>query len=124
MNHINEDFTTMESVNTKRYGTDVHIPTNNHVLTLIADEYDETDGKRKLQHSAVQKQNEYIKKIADSLEVPTKVCFQVGRRILAALLKRTSFKTSEKYVKIRDRPKKEEANHLESFLNIKENPTQ
>lgn len=133
MDWISGDFITTVPEKTRRYGTSVRIPTQAHVLNLIGDEYNETNGRKMFQSPTEQKQNTYIQKIADQLDIPTNVCFQVGREtfatlymegdgkleVLAAFMGHTSTKMSEKYVKIRDERKKEEAHRIAGFLEVK-----
>jgi len=133
MDWISGDFITTVPHKTRRYGTGVRIPLQHYLLQLIGDEYDETDGRKMFQNPSEQKQNKYVQDIADSLDIPAEVCFQVGREtfatlymeqdgkleVLAAFMGHTSTKMSEKYVKIRDERKKEEAHRIASFLGVK-----
>jgi len=137
MDWISGDFITTIPEKTRRYGTGVRIPLQNHLLRLIADEYDQTSGRKMFQSPSEQKQNTYIQKIADQLDIPAEVCYQVGREtfatlymeadgkleILSSLLGHTSVKMSEKYVKIRDKRKKEEAHRIASFFTVEVSTT-
>lgn len=127
---IQGDFIEFIPKKTQRFGTTVKVPTNNYILRLIMDELEHSDRGRMFQSVVEQKQNEYMRAIGESLRLSTRLCFQVGREtfatlyiehegkldVLASMMGHSSTKMSEKYVKIRDQRKKEEARRIASFL--------
>lgn len=126
------DFVPMK---TARFGTHVRVPACREAQNLIADEIDEVNRSPMFSRISEQKQNEIISAIGRMLDIPMKLCFQVGREtfatlymeqngkleVLASFLGHTSTKMSEKYVKIRDQRKKEEGERISAFIK-KENP--
>ena len=130
---IQGDFIEWVAHKTRRFGTLVKVPTNNYILRLIMDEMEYRDPQKLFQGVTEQKQNEYVRAIGEDLRLSTRVCFQVGREtfatlyiehdgkldVLASMLGHTTTKMSEKYVKIRDQRKKEEAHRIASFFEEK-----
>lgn len=127
---VDGDFFEFEPEKTKRFGTKVRVPATKDALDLMADEMDEVGREPLFRSITEQKDNVIIQKIADYLDIKTKLCFHVAREtfatlymekdgkleVLASFLGHTSTKMSEKYVKIRDQRKKEESIRISGFF--------
>lgn len=128
---IDGEFLSFIPNKTKKFGTKARIPISTQAYNLIADEIDEVGETKMFLFPSEQKQNEFIKEIADLLELNVDICFQVGREtfatlymeedgkleILASFMAHTTTKQSEKYVKIRDRRRKSEVFRISNFTN-------
>ncbi|WP_373399665.1 tyrosine-type recombinase/integrase [Algoriphagus halophilus] len=129
---VDGDFFEFEPLKTLRFGTKVRVPATDYALRLIADELDYNHKKGLFKNVCEQKQNESVRDIGQNMELSTPLCYQVGREtfatlymemdgkleVLASLLGHTTTKMSEKYVKIRDQRKKEEARRISNFLKM------
>ncbi len=127
---IDGDFIDFVPHKTRRFGTRVRIPVTKEAMEMIGDELDEVGRSPLFARISEQKQNKIIAEIAAMIGIKNPVCFQVGREtfatlymekdgkleVLAAFLGHTSTKMSEKYVKIRDQRKREEAQRISSFF--------
>ena len=130
LNWVDGEFFSWVPEKTRRFGTPVRVPASSYALRLLADEVSDHTKKGLWKSYAEQKQNEYIRAIGERLDLSTSLCFQVGREtfatlymeqdgkleVLASLMGHTTTKMSEKYIKIRDQRKKEEAHRIASFL--------
>lgn len=130
MDWVDGEFFSWVPEKTRRFGTPVRVPASSYALRLLADEVADQTKKGLWKSYTEQKQNEYIRSIGDRLDLSTSLCFQVGREtfatlymeqdgkleILASFMGHTTTKMSEKYIKIRDQRKKEEAHRIASFL--------
>lgn len=130
MSWVDGDFFSFVPEKTSRFGTPVRVPASDYALRLLADEVGDHSKKGLWKSYCEQKQNEYIRAIGERLDLSTSLCFQVGREtfatlymeqdgkleVLASFMGHTTTKMSEKYIKIRDQRKKEEAHRIASFL--------
>jgi len=130
MDWLDGEFIEWVPEKTSRHGTGVRVPASGYALRLLADEVAEKGKKGFFKSVSEQKQNDYVRAIGESLELSTSLCYQVGREtfatlymegdgkleVLASFMGHTTTKMSEKYVKIRDQRKKEEAVRISGFL--------
>lgn len=127
---IDREFFDFVPHKTQRYGSLVRMPISKEALDLIADEIDEVDERKMFRQPTEQKQNKYIDKISDLLDVKMKLCFQIAREtfatlymehdgeleVLAAFMGRRTTQMSEKYVKIMDKRRKSEGLRISDFM--------
>jgi integrase/recombinase XerD len=127
---IDGEFFEFTPYKTRRFGTKVRVPVTKESLDMVADEIDEVGMEPLFRSITEQKQNKIISDIGQFLEIRTKLCFQIAREtfatlymekdgkleVLASFLGHTTTAMSEKYVKIRDARKKEEAVRISSFF--------
>ena len=132
MEWIEGDFLVWVPQKTTKYGTAVRVPVTPYLLRLLGDELAECGERKLFKGISEQKQNEYVRDIGQKLYLSTRLCYQVGREtfatlymeadgkleVLSSLLGHTTTKMSEKYVKIRDQRKKEEAHRIAGFLDV------
>lgn len=130
MDWVDGEFFSWVPEKTRRFGTPVRVPASSYALRLLADEVADQTKKGLWKAYCEQKQNEYVRAIGERMDLSTSLCYQVGREtfatlymerdgkleILASLMGHTTTKMSEKYIKIRDQRKKEEAHRIASFL--------
>lgn len=118
---------------TRKHGTVVRVPMVPEALDLLREEIGEHGKERIFRSISEQKQNQVMRKIGVSIGYRGNLCFQVAREtfatlymegdgkleVLASFLGHTSTQMSEKYIKIRDARKQEEAAKISAFVRSK-----
>jgi integrase len=127
------DFIEFIPYKTRKHGTKVRVPATPEALKLLSQEI--ADSRRSVLFCSIseQKQNEAMREIGKQIGFKGNLCFQVAREtfatlymenggkleVLASFLGHTSTKMSEKYIKIRDSRKREEADKISGFIKTK-----